>query len=134
MLAGNVLSESNFVSPAVVGATHTVWSFTGTGTAGWANPDGERLESENWSSVRERLFAEIVPRKNLVDHLAELAAGVIRAKLSANIDLPQTLTIGERTIESRETIQAVVNICHVARAVSLTGGSWWVALTSAAKD
>lgn len=128
-LRRQVLTHSNFVSPATIGPAHTVWSFISGGVSGWPNPEGEELTAESWEQVRRNVQAEMHPVP-LEKHLAELASAVIRVQLSRDVPLPPVLRIGDRVVGEARVIQSVVNACHFAHAVSLTGGSWWIALTS----
>jgi len=123
-----VLTRSNFVAPVTIGAAHSIWSFIHAGIGGYANPEGEQLPAESWEQVRNGTMTEI-KAISLDVHLAKLASDVIQARLSTQCPIPKSLTIHGKLIDDPHVIESVVNACHFARAVSLTGGSWWIALT-----
>ncbi len=133
-LAQQVLDNSNFVSPTAIGATHRTWSFISPGGLGWANPEGEEIRSDRWTDVSAATDRSDA-RTSLAEHLAKMAEAVIRIRLSQRVDVPQTISFeGGRRVDDAARIAAVINLCHVARAVSLVGGSWWLSLSGGNKE
>src|SRR5205085_1631681 len=70
-----VLACSAFVSPTALNGNHSIWSYRQPGLIGYANPQPERIDSEDFDAVL-RACRERARKENLLGHLRGLAASL----------------------------------------------------------
>lgn len=131
-LAGRVLDESGFVSPAALGS-HKVWTYDRPGALGYPNPDGEGLR---FQSLDELLFrelpsvqsAELVLYRPLVEHVALLAEAVGYRSPAVRGPVEQWVRLVAREVPELESgvLRRLHDYALVQSALTKIGACWFL--------
>lgn len=120
-----VLSESTFVPPSSL-TGHTAWTYQSAGTTGYANPEPEDLDSEDfahaWGTV-ERMASE--SKENLLQHLSGLVSG--RSQLTLNFAGDPTSDLDFLGEDQQARRQGFRDLVTFAERIGRIGATWFVA-------
>jgi hypothetical protein len=122
-LSEEILLNSNFVSPNTIGSTHRHWTYNASGGMGYANPEGEELNSGSWRDVNREL-ADIRTVANVLTYLRRLANALVAAELveaGAQVD---RFELGLQLDDDRR--QGIVDLLTVGRVLGRYAQSWWL--------
>jgi hypothetical protein len=128
-LAHAIAEHSSFVSPGEL-AGHRLWSYSGPGISGFANPEGEERPSDSIETVLGTA-RDLASPQTFREHFHVLAQAASSALVEAR--QPMDPAEGEWAGLVAETLglptearQALVDWATVAVAVAFTGGLWMV--------
>jgi hypothetical protein len=117
-----VAVASSFVSPAPLQG-HRMWTYASAGTQGYANPEGEVIQSDSYESLAGS-GRELARLQGFESHVRTLAESQRLVPLLTSAMLREAQP---RTVEIRQSVLDVVAAwLTVASAVALAGGSWLV--------
>lgn len=123
-----VLTGTGFVSPNSL-AGHEVWTYTGPGDVGWANPDGDHAPFASWSEVREAMDLR-QSKRTVLQHLRHLASAVSQTMGLENVAPPKDLRVKDREIVDPDLKQGFADLVTVGAMTGRFGMSWWISVRS----
>lgn len=120
-LRRTIARHSSFVSPESLSG-HRLWSYSGPGTTGYANPEGAALPADTIEVVL-KLAQGLAIRQSLSDHIRALADS-LDSDREVNHEwlfvLSQALDLNDAQVET------VASWSRFASAVATTGATWLV--------
>jgi hypothetical protein len=124
-----IAQHSSFVSPGELSG-HRLWSYSGPGITGFANPEGEERPSDSLESLVER-GRRLASRQTLSDHFRVLATAVrtVRSELDRPVDSAGGDWLGqiaERLQLPSAAIEILADWATVGVAAASTGALWMV--------
>jgi hypothetical protein len=121
--ARSVLQQSVFVGPGVIGTSHSVWTYDRPGIAGYANPEPEIVDLDDFDSLVS-VIRETARPSTLREHLSALSQHLLEEPQGLSIEGRAALfTLGA----SEETVSLVDVVLDVAARITSSAASWWVA-------
>jgi hypothetical protein len=140
LLARQILPSSAFVSPLAINGTHSIWSYQTPGTAGYANPDPEKIDSEDYITV-VRVRRERARRESLLAHLRGLAESMRIPRFPGTAErvpeqlgslfAPNARDLVESAPNVRDRIEGLWDLFRIGDRIGPTGAAWWIAQFSA---
>ena len=127
-----MIKNSNFVSPLLISTAHSVWTYRETGNTGYANQEGEEIESDDLLQAASTSLRRARPQ-DLLSYISEIRN---RLELPGNAprrDIARGITADVPDASPR-AVEALRAFLQIAEETGQHGATWLIVEESLKED